>query len=1029
MLKNFAKAVPGKGALPLALQAVGAGTVLIPQYGIAANLFDRLEKSGMLNTGIGGPVTMTLGVALTICFGAKFVSNLKTEPKPGIWIGKVFIPEKALWTSILITGRPGSGKTSGAIMPLTEQLFLLFNGPETIMKDGIEVENPYAKLGGLVLEVKGTFYEYIGYIMQMCGRDAVNEYKILRPDSDIPVAEFMDPENGNRFFVNAIPSSKGSEAGRLALSAQRASRQPASQRISPETFSAEPIDYKNGLAQLKALEYTPDKTTRYIGWRIEGDTLVRITHTSGRNDKGYIVEPALDSNGAQIRIPAPKKLQYIDRIFINNGLCYNLVDNSVGPSEAAEKLTVMGTMTGRGEGKNSQNSYWTTNGQKLMTACITLARAVEPDQEVTCSTIHLLVASPSTLNTYLKKLENQIAVVRVEINMEKDPDKKRHMETHTLAPLEINLRYFKEEWATMDEKQKTTITSVVTNTFSMFTTDPALKKSCCSPRTFRMAETMQKGWVYCFVPGRKYESQSKIVGTGYKVDWQNCTMNRKSTPDANQSRVQLHLADECWNWIISAGAQGGDEKFLSLCREPRIINLLATQNYSQFVAEIGRERTETFLAQFGVYVWLQNFDEYTNRISEGLMEEVNREKREVVHNDMSIGHIIDGKAQAAKVNVKWEKERLYKKQDFIKLSGDEAIAFNGYESSFMAEKTELPKSRVTHPAEEGNIEEFMRDYLQAVLENALYASNRMDRVSHITREDRVRSEKAATPPAAAPDAQPKTATPKPETAKPATPAPSSPSTGTSPDTAQSAPPPETTPDSSAAPAPNAEPAKKPGFQIPRPTPGRQLNFRKVVATPGGGALPPLPKAEPRKARPSKKAETDTPAEAPAAPPPITTEGEVQAAESTFPQTTTRSIRPTRRVSTETKEVSPRSVDAESELFKAQWGRLAVAAEEVISDDELGLAAWLEASAGRKGNSSGGSAMRTFVGPRGVAAGSNELAERVLPVNPDSIPEKLDPQNAIVARSIRAAEQAVRDHGPAQIPIEHRDIATAENFWS
>ena len=59
----------------------------------------------------------------------------------------IFIPEKSLYQNILITGTTGSGKTSSAMYPFCKQLI------------NYESLNSDKKLGMLILDVKGNFYE------------------------------------------------------------------------------------------------------------------------------------------------------------------------------------------------------------------------------------------------------------------------------------------------------------------------------------------------------------------------------------------------------------------------------------------------------------------------------------------------------------------------------------------------------------------------------------------------------------------------------------------------------------------------------------------------------------------------------------------------------------------------------------------------------------------------------------------------------------------------------------------------------
>ena len=61
----------------------------------------------------------------------------------------VYLPELGLYQNFLITGTIGTGKTSSAMYPFTEQL-LKYNS-----------ENPDKKIGTLILDVKGNYYKQI----------------------------------------------------------------------------------------------------------------------------------------------------------------------------------------------------------------------------------------------------------------------------------------------------------------------------------------------------------------------------------------------------------------------------------------------------------------------------------------------------------------------------------------------------------------------------------------------------------------------------------------------------------------------------------------------------------------------------------------------------------------------------------------------------------------------------------------------------------------------------------------------------
>ena len=82
--------------------------------------------------------------------------------KLNLLIGKfnnenVYIPEKGLYQNFLITGTIGSGKTSSAMYPFTKQL-LKYNS-----------ENPSDKIGMLILDVKGNYFNQVNSYVNFFG--------------------------------------------------------------------------------------------------------------------------------------------------------------------------------------------------------------------------------------------------------------------------------------------------------------------------------------------------------------------------------------------------------------------------------------------------------------------------------------------------------------------------------------------------------------------------------------------------------------------------------------------------------------------------------------------------------------------------------------------------------------------------------------------------------------------------------------------------------------------------------------------
>ncbi len=101
-------------------------------------------------------------------YDSKNNNNIDQEEKIKILLGfdksnnPLYINEKGLFQNILITGSIGSGKTSSAVYQITKKL----------LKFGIcSSNNNSKKIGMLVLDVKGNYYDFIKKECQYIGRE------------------------------------------------------------------------------------------------------------------------------------------------------------------------------------------------------------------------------------------------------------------------------------------------------------------------------------------------------------------------------------------------------------------------------------------------------------------------------------------------------------------------------------------------------------------------------------------------------------------------------------------------------------------------------------------------------------------------------------------------------------------------------------------------------------------------------------------------------------------------------------------
>lgn len=85
--------------------------------------------------------------------------------------GWLVLPEKGLTTGILVTGATGSGKTSAAHYPFTSQLIRM------------HAKDPDRKLGGLVIDAKGNYAEFVRRQCEAAGRGS--DYYEISPQAGV----------------------------------------------------------------------------------------------------------------------------------------------------------------------------------------------------------------------------------------------------------------------------------------------------------------------------------------------------------------------------------------------------------------------------------------------------------------------------------------------------------------------------------------------------------------------------------------------------------------------------------------------------------------------------------------------------------------------------------------------------------------------------------------------------------------------------------------------------------------------------
>lgn len=105
-----------------------------------------------------------------------------TAPGPAARPEWLTIPQRGLYTGVMILGAVGTGKTSACMYPYVDQLLRW------------KADDPARKLGGLVLEVKGDFCGQVRSMLRRAGRE--DDYVEIGLDSGVcynPLHNELDP--------------------------------------------------------------------------------------------------------------------------------------------------------------------------------------------------------------------------------------------------------------------------------------------------------------------------------------------------------------------------------------------------------------------------------------------------------------------------------------------------------------------------------------------------------------------------------------------------------------------------------------------------------------------------------------------------------------------------------------------------------------------------------------------------------------------------------------------------------------------
>lgn len=324
------------------------------------------------------------------------------------------------------------------------------------------------------------------------------------------------------------------------------------------------------------------------------------------------------------------------------------------------------------------------------------------------------------LNAFRAKLTPELEqLLRDQTNLEATVYQPRATDPVKRELFEAVDRWYWEHWKHLRPDIKTSVVQGIAVFLSLFDTDPLVKKVFCPPLAMYegktcpsdpqgvimppFAELIEQGKI-CGLnfPVALNPGLSKAIGTMMKQDYQRAVLLRIPKMDfpidesrkvrgtaARYFRPTVFLCDEYQNFAtVGSNDPNGDERFLSLSRQPKCIPIVATQSINSLKEAMPSQGYKTLLQSFRTKIFLATSDPETARYASELCGKVERTK---IHysiaessNDAHVG-LLSGKASSNRSSITTSKayqrqrESLFDEKVFYRLKNAQAIvtAYDG----------------------------------------------------------------------------------------------------------------------------------------------------------------------------------------------------------------------------------------------------------------------------------------------------------------------------------------------------------------
>ena len=314
------------------------------------------------------------------------------------------------------------------------------------------------------------------------------------------------------------------------------------------------------------------------------------------------------------------------------------------------------------------------------------------------------------LNQYIVRSKQELeSVILQKTSIAASLYERRQGDPDTRASWESVYYWYWEHWKFFRDETKTAIIQGVAIFLSLFETDRTVRRIFCPPKELyegkpsatdpqgevlpAFEDLIESGKVVGLnFPAALNPALAKVIGTMMKVDYQRAVMLRIPQMEEHPERhfrPTVFVCDEYQNFATVGGDNPtGDERFLSLSRQPKCIPLVATQSISSLREALPNEGVKTLLQAFRTKVFLSTSDPDTARYASELCGRTDRTHISYTVSESSsnanVGWL-SGRTSSSKGSVSASKqyqkrrEPLFDENAFYDLRNAQAIVivFNG----------------------------------------------------------------------------------------------------------------------------------------------------------------------------------------------------------------------------------------------------------------------------------------------------------------------------------------------------------------